>query len=75
MEIKAIPAREKGRPGVTGEEVNLQEEGNAGNVTVEAEDAGKKKVGEREEEDREVTRRSREISVDRLLVTNNYSYI
>ena len=37
------------------------------NEIAEVADVGKKRVVEREEEDREVIRKSREISIDRLL--------
>ena len=39
------------------------------NEIAEVADVGKKRVVEREEEDREVIRKSREISIDRLLAT------
>ena len=58
--------------GMTGVEGSLLEEGNVVigiNEIVEEVDAGKKKVVEREEEDREVIRKSRETSIDRLLAT------
>ena len=39
------------------------------NEIAEVADVGKKRVVEREEEDREVIRKSREISIDRLLAS------
>ena len=53
-------------------EAAFQEDGNVvigTNEIAEVADVGKKRVVEREEEDREVIRKSREISIDRLLAT------
>ncbi len=56
--------------GTTGVEASFPEDGNVEIGTseiAEVADVGKKRVVEREEEDREVIRKSREISIDRLL--------
>ena len=58
--------------GMTGVEASFPEDGNVEigtNEIAEVADVGKKRVVEREEEDREVIRKSREISIDRLLAT------
>ena len=55
---------------MTGIEASFPEDGNVEigtNEIAEVADVGKKRVVEREEEDREVIRKSREISIDRLL--------
>ena len=56
--------------GMTGVEASFLEDGNVEigtNEIAEVADVGTKRVVEREEEDREVIRKSREISIDRLL--------
>ena len=56
--------------GMTGVEASFLEDGNVEigtNEIAEVADVGKKRVVEREEEDREGIRKSREISIDRLL--------
>ena len=56
--------------GMTGVEASFPEDGNVEigtNEIAEVADVGKKRVVEREEEDREEIRKSREISIDRLL--------
>ena len=56
--------------GMTGVEASFPEDGNVEigtNEIAEVADVGTKRVVEREEEDREVIRKSREISIDRLL--------
>ena len=56
--------------GMTGVEASFLEDGNVEigtNEIAEVADVGKKRGVEREEEDREVIRKSREISIDRLL--------
>ena len=55
---------------MTGVEASFPEDGNVEigtNEIAEVADVGKKRVVEREEADREVIRKSREISIDRLL--------
>ena len=78
LEIKAILTRDNGRRRDDRSRGGFPEDGNVvigTNEIAEVADVGKKRVVEREEEDREVIRKSREISIDRLPRLENNLYI